>query len=58
VGDLQVLIEDDGKALTHLLQPRGLAFPIILSRVNQYNGKISIESTLGNGCKIDISIPL
>jgi signal transduction histidine kinase len=56
---LHVLIEDDGNGFNpSVVRNRGIGISNILSRVESYNGKIYIESNRGQGCKIDIRIPL
>jgi signal transduction histidine kinase len=55
--EIELIIKDDGKGLNK--QKRfGIGLKNIKSRVNEINGKISIDSNLGNGTKISIFIPL
>jgi PAS domain S-box-containing protein len=56
---LQLSIADDGNGFdTSAIVTRGVGISNIHSRVESYNGKISIESKPANGCIIDITIPL
>ena len=55
--EIELIIEDDGKGFNKQKRP-GIGLKNIKSRVNEINGKISIDSKLGNGTKISIFIPL
>jgi signal transduction histidine kinase len=55
--EIELIIKDDGKGFNKQKRP-GIGLKNIKSRVNEINGKISIDSKLGNGTKISIFIPL
>ncbi len=56
---LHVAISDDGKGFnTGSTKLKGVGINNILNRVESYNGKIAIASSPGNGCHIELSIPV
>jgi PAS domain S-box-containing protein len=56
---LHVVITDDGSGFdTVATKSRGVGMANIQNRVESYNGKILVESSPGNGCRIELSIPV
>ncbi len=51
-------IADDGKGFDVNAKRKGIGVSNMINRVESYNGKATIKSSLGNGCEIDIAIPL
>jgi signal transduction histidine kinase len=57
--DLHIVIRDDGKGFdSSLTRTKGIGIANMLNRIESYNGRILIDSIPGNGCKIEITIPL
>ena len=54
---IRVLVTDDGKGFDINNKREGIGITNMLNRVESFNGKIDIESSPGNGCKIRIEIP-
>ncbi|PKB44629.1 tetratricopeptide repeat protein [Cellulophaga sp. RHA19] len=57
-SNLSVILSDDGVGFNLQKKKRGIGLKNIFSRANKINAKVNIDSTLGNGTKIHISIPL
>jgi PAS domain S-box-containing protein len=58
VGNIiRVIVTDDGKGFDINKKREGIGITNMLNRVESFNGKIHIESSPGNGCKIQIEIP-
>ncbi|HKO79029.1 MAG TPA: PAS domain-containing sensor histidine kinase, partial [Chitinophagaceae bacterium] len=56
---LHIVIRDDGKGFdSSLTRTKGIGIANMLNRIESYNGEITIDSIPGNGCKIEITIPL
>jgi PAS domain S-box-containing protein len=56
---LHVVITDDGKGFnTAATRSKGVGMPNIQNRVESYNGKLLIESSPDNGCRIELTIPV
>jgi two-component system sensor histidine kinase UhpB len=51
-------IEDDGIGFNQTQSRNGVGITNILNRVETYNGSVNIISSPGNGCRIEVSIPL
>ena len=52
-----MIVTDDGKGFDINKKREGIGITNMLNRVESFNGKIHIESSPGNGCKIQIEIP-
>ena len=52
-----LVVTDDGKGFDINKKREGIGITNMLNRVESFNGKIDIESSPGNGCKIQIEIP-
>lgn len=54
---IRIIVQDDGKGYNIKLKRRGMGISNIKHRVEAFNGKIKIQSKLGEGCKTEIMIP-
>ncbi len=52
-----LLVEDDGKGFDPLARRKGIGLNNITSRVKAFNGKLSVDSDLGKGCRLEVSFP-
>ena len=57
-GNVHLVIRDDGKGFDTKQKSRGIGFVNIFSRVDAYHGKANIISSPGNGCTLEIRIPV
>lgn len=57
-SNLSVNLSDNGVGFNLQKKKRGIGLKNIYSRANKINAKVNIDSTLGNGTKIHISVPL
>jgi PAS domain S-box-containing protein len=57
-GFLQVYIKDNGQGFDTMQKRNGIGITNIINRVDSFNGKFCLESSPGNGCKLDIRIPV
>lgn len=57
-GFAHVLIMDNGKGFDTFIKRKGIGLSNIANRIESYNGEMHIESSPGNGCKIEMTIPL
>jgi signal transduction histidine kinase len=57
-NDLNVIIKDDGRGFSLAEKKTGLGFQNMKSRVAVMDGVINITSQPGDGCTIQVSIPL
>ncbi len=57
-GSVFLTTTDDGKGFDINKQREGIGISNIFNRVESYNGIIEIKSSPGNGCTIDIQIPV
>ena len=51
-------ITDDGKGFDTSVQPKGIGFINIYSRVDAFGGEVKLISSPGKGCSIEIVFPL
>ncbi|MEO7984435.1 MAG: ATP-binding protein, partial [Bacteroidota bacterium] len=51
-------VSDDGKGFDRANYIKGLGFSNVSNRASLFNGKVEIESSPGNGCKLSVIIPL
>ena len=54
---INLKVTDDGKGFDITKERSGIGISNIINRVETFNGKFKIESSLGNGCKIWVSLP-
>jgi PAS domain S-box-containing protein len=55
---LHVSVADNGKGFDPGKRRKGIGISNMINRVESFNGKLKIESSTGNGCKLAIKIPL
>jgi PAS domain S-box-containing protein len=56
-GTVYVSITDNGKGFDPLIKRKGIGISNIINRIESYNGRITLESSPGMGCKLEIRIP-
>jgi len=56
-GNVHVSIIDNGNGFDVLLKRKGIGISNIINRIQSFNGEVSIESSPGQGCKLEIRIP-
>jgi len=56
-NSIRVLVADDGKGFDPGMKKKGIGISNMINRVESFNGTMSIESSPGNGCTVDINIP-
>lgn len=54
---VELIIKDDGVGFDTTTSKWGLGFKNIYSRAEQYNGKVNITSSKGNGCLMEVKLP-
>ena len=54
---IRVIVTDDGKGFDINKKREGIGITNTINRVESFNGTINIETSPGNGCKIQIEIP-
>lgn len=54
---IDIAVTDDGKGFDVNTKREGIGISNIINRVESFNGKVVIESSAGNGCKLLINIP-
>jgi two-component system, NarL family, sensor histidine kinase NreB len=52
-----IIVTDDGKGFNLKAKRNGIGISNMANRVESFNGEMIIESTPGNGCKVQIKIP-
>ncbi len=57
-GFVRLTITDDGKGFNVQEKGKGIGLVNIFSRADAYNGQVNITSAPGQGCKLDLKIPL
>ncbi|HEX7847535.1 MAG TPA: response regulator [Chitinophagaceae bacterium] len=57
-GALLLQISDDGKGVDTSKKTDGIGLQNIKNRVEYYDGSITLQSSAGSGCKLDVSIPI
>jgi signal transduction histidine kinase len=56
-GFISVTVADDGKGFNTKQKRKGIGFSNIIYRAECFNGKVSIKSSPGKGCKVHVKIP-
>jgi len=56
--ELNVMITDDGKGFDTARKVNGIGLSNIINRVESFDGKVKITSSAGNGCSVEIQIPV
>jgi PAS domain S-box-containing protein len=54
---INIIVTDDGKGFDTAKKRKGIGISNMINRVESFNGQVSIESSPGKGCRIDIHIP-
>ena len=54
---IKITVTDDGKGFNMRKKRDGIGILNMKHRVESFNGKVIIKSSVGNGCKIQIKIP-
>ncbi|MFT3701453.1 MAG: PAS domain S-box protein [Agriterribacter sp.] len=57
-GIVSVMINDDGKGFNTTKKSNGIGLSNITNRVESFDGKVKITSSPGNGCSLEIQIPV
>jgi PAS domain S-box-containing protein len=58
-GIVSLLVRDDGVGFDpNAKKSKGIGFINITSRADAYNGKVTIESSPGNGCTVKLNFPI
>lgn len=57
-GIVSVMITDDGKGFNTTKKVNGIGLSNITNRVESFDGKVKITSSPGNGCSLEIQIPV
>jgi signal transduction histidine kinase len=52
-----LIVEDDGVGFDPLEKTKGIGLRNIYDRTLLYNGKVELQSTPGNGCRLKVTIP-
>jgi signal transduction histidine kinase len=55
---IHVQVTDDGMGFDPAAKKKGIGIANMINRVESFNGKIAIDSSPGNGCKLEIRIPV
>jgi signal transduction histidine kinase len=55
---IHLTVEDDGKGFDPEKKRTGIGISNMINRIESFNGKTALDSSPGNGCKLQISIPL
>jgi len=55
---VHLVISDDGKGFDTKKKAKGIGLINIMSRADAYNGKVSIISSPGNGCTLELQFPV
>jgi len=55
---IMIVIADDGKGFDVSKKRKGIGISNIINRIESYNGKVEILSTPGNGCLVNIEVPV
>jgi len=55
---INMKVTDDGKGFDINKERSGIGISNIINRVETFNGNFKMESSIGNGCKIWVSLPV
>jgi signal transduction histidine kinase len=56
-GFISISIKDDGKGFNTHAQRKGIGISNIIYRAECFGGKVSVKSSPGKGCRIQVKIP-
>lgn len=54
---VELIVQDDGVGFDPLKKTKGIGLSNIYDRTLLYNGKVDLQSSPGNGCRLKVSIP-
>jgi PAS domain S-box-containing protein len=54
---VELIVQDDGIGFDPLKKTKGIGLSNIYDRTLLYNGKVELQSSPGNGCRLKVSIP-
>ncbi len=54
---INIVVSDDGKGFDMHKKRKGIGISNMINRIESYNGKIKITSSVGKGCKTEIDLP-
>jgi signal transduction histidine kinase len=54
---LQIEMKDDGKGFDVNMKRKGIGLSNMMNRIESFNGQMIIESSIGEGCSVQINIP-
>ncbi len=57
-GNVHLVISDDGQGFDMKQKKKGIGLVNIMSRADAFNGKVSILSSPGNGCTLEVQLPV
>ncbi|WP_410965794.1 sensor histidine kinase, partial [Salmonella sp. SAL4438] len=57
-NSIEIRVEDDGKGFNTKRKRKGIGISNMINRVELYDGKFDITSSPGNGCILDVLIPV
>jgi PAS domain S-box-containing protein len=55
---VELIVQDDGAGFDPLKKTKGIGLRNIYDRTLLYNGKVELQSSPGNGCRLKVSIPM
>lgn len=55
---VELSIKDDGVGFNASAKRTGAGITNIISRVKMFNGDVQIRSSLGNGCELQVIMPM
>jgi PAS domain S-box-containing protein len=56
-GNIHIIVADDGKGFDVEKKRKGIGISNMINRVEAFNGEVHIESSVGKGCKMQITLP-
>ncbi|MDB5210916.1 MAG: domain S-box protein, partial [Sediminibacterium sp.] len=56
-GTIRISVNDDGKGFDIGKKRKGIGISNMINRVESFNGQVSIDSSPGNGTRMNITIP-
>ena len=56
--NVNIRVIDDGKGFDPYKKRKGIGISNMINRIESFNGRVKIDSSPGNGCRISISMPV
>jgi two-component system sensor histidine kinase UhpB len=56
-NNIRIDVEDNGNGFDVHKKSKGIGISNMINRVESFNGNVEIESSAGNGCKMQITLP-